>query len=279
MNWDDLRILTAVHEHGSYAAAGKQLRLDETTVGRRVSRLEASLGFKLFDAHDGRRRLTRTACGLLPHLEAMTRHADEITSIRSSISTQGVTGRSRLATTNALAEELLAPHLPALLLSNPNLTLELQTSTQTVNFSRWEADLAIRLRKPRRGDYTISKLASIPLFLFEPTGCPIDPIVCCYPGELAETPETLFLMRKGLHQRGRCVTGSGRVIRSMIRAGSAAGVLPEYLCRDMRLDRSYRVTELPQQREIWLLIQGHLKRDPATRVIINWLRSSLARKP
>src|SRR5262245_56819132 len=73
MNWDDLRILAAVHECGTYAAASKALGLDETTVGRRLSRLEASLGMKLLDAVDGRRRPTRAAQGLLRHLEAMTR--------------------------------------------------------------------------------------------------------------------------------------------------------------------------------------------------------------
>src|SRR5215510_14736457 len=73
INWDDLRILAAVQECGTYAAASKALRLDETTVGRRLSRLESSLGMKLLDAVDGRRRPTRAGQGLLRHLEAMTR--------------------------------------------------------------------------------------------------------------------------------------------------------------------------------------------------------------
>src|SRR5262245_17948623 len=73
MNWDDLRILAAVQECGTYAAASKALKLDETTVGRRLSRLETSLGLKLLDAVDGRRCPTQAAQGLLRHLEAMTR--------------------------------------------------------------------------------------------------------------------------------------------------------------------------------------------------------------
>src|SRR5262245_13275356 len=77
INCDDLRILTAVQECGTYAAAGKGLRLDETTVGRRLSRLETSLGLKRLDAVDGRRRPTQAAQALLRHLEAMTRHVDD----------------------------------------------------------------------------------------------------------------------------------------------------------------------------------------------------------
>ena len=57
----------------------------------------------------------------------------------------------------------------------------------------------------------------------------------------------------------------------------ASGILPEYLCQDMRSDPHFRVTELPQQREVWLLIQKHLKRDPNTRAVIDWLRSCFLR--
>src|SRR5262245_13834549 len=51
--------------------------------------------------------------------------------------TQGLSGRVRIAATNALAEEVLAPRLAQLLLSNPGLVIDLLTSTHTVNFSRW----------------------------------------------------------------------------------------------------------------------------------------------
>src|SRR5215475_5890643 len=276
INWDDLRILAAVRECGTYAAASKALRLDETTVGRRLSRLETSLGLKLLDAVDGRRRPTQAAQGLLRHLEAMTRHVDDIMRVGQVTATQGLSGRVRIAATNALAEEVLAPHLAELLLSNPGLVIDLLTSTHTVNFSRWEADLAIRLRKPVRGDYAISRLASIPLFLFEPADSG-ELLICCYPDEQDDTPETRYLQRKGLQQKGRCVTASGRVIRNMIQSRQAIGILPEYLCWDMRSDPHFRVTELPQQREVWLLIQRHLKRDPSTRTVIGWLRSCFVR--
>jgi DNA-binding transcriptional LysR family regulator len=145
INWDDLRILAAVQECGTYAAASKALKLDETTVARRLSRLEISLGLKLLDAIDGRRRPTQAAQGLLRHLEAMSRHVDDILRIGQATATQGLSGRVRIAATNAVAEEVLAPRLAELLVNNPGLVIDLLTSTHTVNFSRWEADLAIRL--------------------------------------------------------------------------------------------------------------------------------------
>ena len=48
MNWDDLRIIAAVRDEGSYAGASARLRIDETTVGGRVSRIERALGLRPF---------------------------------------------------------------------------------------------------------------------------------------------------------------------------------------------------------------------------------------
>ena len=53
MNWDDLRIIAAVRDEGTYAGASARLRVDETTVGRRLARIQRDLGVPLFDAIDG----------------------------------------------------------------------------------------------------------------------------------------------------------------------------------------------------------------------------------
>ena len=37
-----------------------------------------------------------------------------------------------------------------------------------------------------------------------------------------------------------------------------------------------RATLLPQRRDVWLLVQNHLKRDPATRAVIEWARGTFS---
>ena len=49
MDWDDLRYFAELARTGSLSAASRSLRVDHTTVARRVSALERSLGVKLFD--------------------------------------------------------------------------------------------------------------------------------------------------------------------------------------------------------------------------------------
>ncbi|VIO76730.1 LysR family transcriptional regulator [Bradyrhizobium ivorense] len=270
MNWDDFRIIAAVRDEGTYAGASARLRIDETTVGRRLARIERALGLRLFEAADGVRKPTAQCEMVLAHVQAMAVHADEIGRIGESL--PGPVGRLRIASTSAIAEEVLAPRAANFLRAHPGLSLQFLTSSENVKFSRWEADLAIRLRKPDRGDFAISKLAEIRIYLFEPVAATAgDAVMCIYPDELDGTPEMQFLRARRV--RGRCVTDNVRVIRTLIQSHQAAGVLPEHGCADLLSDRRLRATLLPKRRDAWLLVQNHLKHDAAARVTIDWVRA------
>ena len=275
MNWDDLRIIAAVRDEGTYAGASARLKIDETTVGRRLSRIERALGLRLFEAADGVRKPTRSCEAVLAHVQAMAAHAAEIGRIGESL--PGPVGRLRIASTNAVAEQVLSPRASEFLRANPGLTLQFLTSSENVKFSRWEADLAIRLRKPDKGDFAISKLADIKLYYIEPVATDGDAVLCAYPDELGPIPEMQFLRSK--KARARCVTDNVRIIRTMIRSHQAAGVLPEHSCADLLADRRLRATLLPKRRDVWLLVQNHLKRDAATRVTIDWVRACFQELP
>ena len=49
MNWDDLRYVLAVARQRTLAAAGRELGVDATTVGRRLLAIEGQLGARLFE--------------------------------------------------------------------------------------------------------------------------------------------------------------------------------------------------------------------------------------
>ena len=275
VNWDDLRIISAIRDEGTYAGASAQLRIDETTVGRRLARIERTLGLRLFEAVDGVRKPTPQCEAVLAHVEAMAKHAAEIDKVGEGL--PELVGRFRIASTNAVAEEILSPRAGQFLTRNPGLTLQFLTSAENVKFSRWEADMAIRLRKPDKGDFTISKLADVQLFLVEPAAEPgSEPVICSYPQELDLIPESQYLEAKGLKDRSRCITDNARIIRSLVQSHRAVGILPEYLCEGLLADRRLRLTPLPRRRDVWLLVQGHLRRDPAARIVIDWIRECFA---
>lgn len=275
MNWDDLRIVAAVRDEGTYAGAAARLRMDETTVARRVLRLQRALGLRLFDTADGLRRPTRQCEMVLDHVEAMAGHAAAIAS--AGAAEEGLSGRFRIASTTGVAEEILSPRASKLLMRHPGLSLQFLTSSGNVKFSRWEADFAIRLRKPEKGDFTISKLGEFKLYLFAPAAeDDADPVVCAYPDELGPVPETQFLKGRGWQERARCITDNTRIIRNLVRTHQATGILPDYFSADLLSDRRLRATLLPRRRDVWLLAQNHLRQDKAARAVVDWLRECFA---
>jgi DNA-binding transcriptional LysR family regulator len=227
----------------------------------------------LFEAIDGVRRPTADCDAVAAHIDAMSRHVEEIGAVRKQRT--GPVGRFRLACTNAIAEEVLAPRISQFLLQNQGLTLQLVTSNENLNFSRWEADFAVRLRKPERGDFSVVKLADFALYLFEPADAARqthEPVICCYPSTLDLTPESQYLAARGLQAAARCVTNNTRLIRRMVENG-AVGILPSYVCQGLHADRRLKKTLLPRRRETWLLIQSHLKANRGARVVIEWIRT------
>ncbi|WP_108882185.1 LysR substrate-binding domain-containing protein [Anderseniella sp. Alg231-50] len=271
MNWDDLKIITAVRNKGTYAKAGAELRMDETTVARRLGRIQKALGVTLFDAIDGVRKPTPQCEVALAHIEEMARAADQISMVGSH--SAGPVGNIRLTSTASIAEQILAPGLGQFLLANPGLSLELDTSDQNLNFSHWEADLAIRLGKPDKGAFSMRKLADLRLHLFQPKAVSTDAevLVCAYPEELGETPEMKELSAKGFTKGRRLKTSNVRLIRSIISSHAGVGVLPQHLSADLLRDKRLTATPLNTRREAFLLIQPHLKDDPATRLVVDWI--------
>ena len=272
MNWDDLRFLRSIYQMGSFAAAAKHLRVNETTVARRLNRLEDDLGVTLFEAIDGARHPTVMCENIVSRVETMASQAEQI--IRIEPGYEGLVGRRRIAATDSIAAEILAPRAAAFLENHPGVQLDFLVSTENINFSRWEADLAIRLAKPDRGDFAISKLIDFDLYFFEPAEQPEaeKAMICAFPESLEDTPEMLYLFKAGLQNRIRITTKNLLVLRQLVRSGRCCGVLMSFACMDLLDDPALKATRLSQKRGVWLLVQPHLQREPLTRLIIDWIR-------
>lgn len=70
-DWNDIRIFLAIARTGSALAAARELRLNQTTVTRRIDALEHSLGATLFTRGARGSDLTELGQALLPHAQAM----------------------------------------------------------------------------------------------------------------------------------------------------------------------------------------------------------------
>src|SRR5262245_54272565 len=68
-DWDSLRYFLAVQRTGWLPAAGELLKVNQSTVGRRLAALEDQLGSRLFDNGPDGYRLSAAGEAMLPRAE------------------------------------------------------------------------------------------------------------------------------------------------------------------------------------------------------------------
>jgi DNA-binding transcriptional LysR family regulator len=203
----------------------------------------------------------------------MEREAARITQIARASAGQGPIALIRIACTATVADEALGPAIAPLLAAHPGLRLDLRLSGGNMDFSRWEADLAIRLGRPAAGAFAVRRLGATRLRLWRGPGGDVAP-VCAYREELAGTPEMQALAAAGLAAAPRLRIASLRVIGQVI-AGGGVGVLPDHAAHGLEALGAV-ATPIAARREVGLLIQPHLKDDPLARIVINWIAARVA---
>ena len=204
-DWNAIRSFLRVAKTGTLSAAAADLGLSQPTVGRHISRLEESLGLRLFDHNQSGFELTEAGEQLLEAANHMAQSAAD------------VQRRAKAANPVREAVRLTIEVRPwSLRLASRNIdrlapTSEQERGAPPINFtflsqdeylsiSRLEADLAIRNRVPKQGNLISVKLGYLTYRIFGSNIIAIS----------TRTPSTLHV--------GRSRTGSALATPARIRA-------------------------------------------------------------
>ncbi|QFT81265.1 HTH-type transcriptional regulator GltR [Roseovarius sp. THAF27] len=163
-NWDDLRVFLAVARTESLSAAGRALKLDPATVGRRIARLEADTGAPLFAKSPTGYALTDAGQRLMGHVgraETAMRDADEEMAGQAG----GLSGQIRIGAPDGCANFILPQVCAQMAQDNPDLDLQIVALPRVFNLSRREADMVIAVSPPSAGRLSVQKITDYRLHL------------------------------------------------------------------------------------------------------------------
>lgn len=155
--WDHLEAFLATRRAGSLLAAAEELGVNATTVARRLEALEAALDIQLFERTPGGVLPTLAAEQLLPWAEGVEQAQQAFVHAVQGLEREPV-GRVKVTGPPGLVDHLVVPALGELRASFPGLQVELDASVAYADLSRGEADIAIRGRRPERGDLVARRL-------------------------------------------------------------------------------------------------------------------------
>ena len=162
MNRDDVRYFLAVRAARSIKGAARALKVDHTTVSRRLAALEISLGATLFERTPDGLLETDVARSIAPAAERLEIVAAEIEEAAHAAS-DSLAGPVRIASTPLLTDHFLVPALPGLRERFPQIQFELYSAVASVDMPRREADIAVRVHpsgKPPGEDSLLTRKAA-----------------------------------------------------------------------------------------------------------------------
>lgn len=290
MHWDDLQFFLSLARAGLLTVAARQLEVDATTVGRRIRRLERSLGGQtLFvQGRDGH-VLTEAGRRLLARVETIEREAEAIAGGGDQADGEDVRGHLRVSASEGFGTWMVAHHLGEFAAGHPHLSIDLAANSGFLDPSRREADVAILLARPQRGPLITKKLSDYRLCLYAARAyldrhppiatrgdLPAHRMIGYVP-DLLYSPELNYLDELGPAVEARLRSSSINAQYRMVAAGSGIGVLPCFIGdRDVGLVRV--LPEVAITRSFWLVTHQDSRHLPRTALFVEWLSALMLRQ-
>jgi DNA-binding transcriptional LysR family regulator len=288
LDWNDLRYFLGVADHGSTLAAGRALRVSQTTVARRIAALEEALGMPLFDKRQAGYVLTTGGQELLDRARQVEAAASGFEEASAALARDS-SGTVRITTQEIFANTLLGPILRELHDRHPEILIELDTAQELLELGEGQADIAIRSTAQEPPAGTVGRRLCIDDWTLYCSreyaaahGVPRNredlkqhAIIGGGGGKLWVHYEA-WLRKLGLEDRVAMHHSTSTGLLSGVRSGFGLGVLP-CIVADAEPDL---VRCLPPRtdhgREMWLLTHERVRHTPRVRVAIDFLYEKLS---
>ncbi|HKU42380.1 MAG TPA: LysR family transcriptional regulator [Polyangiales bacterium] len=281
LEWSDYRILLAIARERTLTGAARRLKVDQSTVSRRLGAIEAAARARLFKRTPEGYVRTAALEAVLPQLENIE---DQALSIERALVGRDalLEGTVRLATSESFAVWFVVPHLAGLRALQPGIRVELVTGDEPVDLSRQEADLSLRLRKPVRGNLLARRVgrAAWAVYASEAylarAGVPAPRKrlerhdVLAFADPLRGTVGAKWLAEHG--DRGRVALRSHSLLSqaAAVAAGLGVGPLP-CVCGDVQPGLRRVPPGIIGHHDIWLVVHPDMKTSGRVRVVMDYI--------
>lgn len=276
MDWDLLRTFEAIARLGSLNAAARSLGVSQSTVSRQLSKLEEQADATLL-LRETPVRLTQRGEALFEAAQAMTRAAIAASAALSQ--SDELRAEVTISTVAELVRWVLIPRLDELYHAHPQLKLKLLVSNQILSLAANEADLAIRMTRPERGDLVGKRLRVITQGVFLHQDLKLDEQTpwLGLTGSLEPLPEQRYAAQLFAGRPQRLAVEDVEALGSAVAQGLGMAVLPTELAakypeiKALAPELLHDAPPPSPTREIWLVVHRAKQRLPHLRAVMSWL--------
>ena len=268
--WDDLKLLSLVDGARSLKGLGETLNVDPTTVSRRMSSLESSLGLSLFRRSHGAVGLTEEGRQLLPHVLRMEHAGAAIGRVAGNLR-DAPGGVVRISAPPTISRHVLAPRLGDLFQRSPKVSVDLEMQPANVGVETWEADIAVRVGPLNdiSDRLLIRKLGTIDYAVFASDKDTGSSGWIAYSEQYAHLPEAKWVEQALKGQRPALRSNDPELLAIASAAGAGKSVLPVSL--GSRQPGLRQTGEVVFNREVWSLRNKETGEFSSIALAYEWL--------
>jgi DNA-binding transcriptional LysR family regulator len=281
-DWNDLRHFLAVAETGSTLAAGRRLRVSQTTVARRLTALEETLGLHLFERLPSGYLLTEAGESLLPRARAVEAAAGSVKD-HAAASVRTVAGTVRITMEEVFATTVLLPILTELREAHPGILVEVDASVEQRDLAAGAADIALRnVVRPSGAGLIAQRLCDSPWTFYcsesyaARRGLPTsyremqDHVLVAGGGDTVAPIYEQWLAQVGLLGAIAMRHGSISGLLAAVRSGAGIAALP-CLIADLEpgLLRCLEPDAGQPDRALWLVYPERHRSSPHVRIVVD----------
>ncbi|MBA4788886.1 MAG: LysR family transcriptional regulator [Pseudomonadota bacterium] len=164
-NWNDLIFFLELARQGRLLPVARRLKVDHTTVSRRISELERDLALKLFDRKPDGFVLTEVGHRLFAMAERIEQEAVAIEETIQAVPS-APKGAVRVASMEGIGAFYLAGCFAELAEKEPGLVVELVTERHLINLTKREADVFVSFVPPQGQRLAVRKIGAFRLALY-----------------------------------------------------------------------------------------------------------------
>jgi DNA-binding transcriptional LysR family regulator len=287
-DWADLHTFLQASRNGTMAKAADRLRVDVTTVRRRLSTFERSVGLKLFVKSGRLLELTTEGQRVYSIASRMEELGNEIARDATDAA-RDLAGVVRVSTMEGFGSFYLAPRLSQFVRKHPQLSIQLVSAQHVLNLSEREADVSINMVTPQHGRLRVRKVGQFSVGLYgsrsylDTFGTPksrkdlqehtfltyVDELISVpkvrWLPDVIEKPKTPFACTSLIAQYQAACAGAGLVM------------LPHFMAGQTTLLTRVMTTDINFIRDWFLVVHQDLQSVPRIRAVIDFICSAMRR--
>lgn len=161
LNWNDLKYLVVVSQNNTLPEAAKVLKVNQSTVFRRINQLEETVGVKLFIRSNDGYKLSPVGEEILGYAEEIVGRIADIQLTLNNQSSE-LSGQVNLTVPHNFGYHMLPKYIYEFQTQYPDIIINLHISNDDCDLSKREADLAIRACSEPPYDLVGKHLFSLP---------------------------------------------------------------------------------------------------------------------